>query len=44
VHEHWTDSDRLNARNGSNLLSVEEGFRSQWGAGPPEKFIHHVSP
>jgi hypothetical protein len=44
VHEHWADSDRLNIRNGSNLTSVEEGLVSQWGEGPPEKFIHHVSP
>ncbi len=44
VHEHWADSDRLNIRNGSNLLSVEQGFTSQWGEGPPPKFIGHVSP
>ncbi len=43
VHEHWADSDRLNIRNGSNLMSVEEGFRSQWGSPPPEKFVGHVS-
>ena len=43
VHEHWSDSDRLNARNGSNLVSKEEGFASQWGERPPEKFIGHVS-
>jgi hypothetical protein len=24
-------------------LSVEDGFKSQWGANPPEKFIRHVS-
>ena len=44
VHEHWADSDRLNIHNGSNLVSVEQGFTSQWGEGPPEKFIHHLSP
>jgi catechol 2,3-dioxygenase-like lactoylglutathione lyase family enzyme len=43
VHEHWADSDRVNIHNGSNLLSVDEGFQSQWGEGPPEKFIHHIS-
>jgi catechol 2,3-dioxygenase-like lactoylglutathione lyase family enzyme len=43
VHEHWSDSDRLNTRNGSNLLSIEEGFQSQWGEPPPEKFIQNVS-
>jgi catechol 2,3-dioxygenase-like lactoylglutathione lyase family enzyme len=44
VHEHWADSDRLNIRNGSNLVPLEEGFTSQWGEGPPQKFIGHVSP
>jgi len=44
VHEHWTDSDRLNLKNGSNLLDVSVGFQSQWGERAPEKFIHHVSP
>ena len=31
VHEHWADSDRLNVRKGSNLLSAQEGLTSQWG-------------
>src|SRR6266568_391238 len=38
VHEHWSDTDRLNVKNGSNLLSAEEGLVSQWGERPPEKF------
>jgi catechol 2,3-dioxygenase-like lactoylglutathione lyase family enzyme len=44
VHERWADTDRLNATSGSNLLPVEEGFVSQWGDNPPEKFIRHVTP
>jgi len=44
VHEHWSDTDRLNVKNGSNLLSAEEGLISQWGEAPPEKFIHRVCP
>jgi catechol 2,3-dioxygenase-like lactoylglutathione lyase family enzyme len=44
VHEHWADTDRLNVHNGGNLVSAEEGLRSQWGTRPPEKFIGHVSP
>jgi catechol 2,3-dioxygenase-like lactoylglutathione lyase family enzyme len=44
VHEHWADSDRLNLKNGSNLVPVEEALVSQWGEPPPEKFIHHASP
>jgi len=43
VHEHWSDTDRLNAQNGSNLLSAEEGLVSQWGDRPPDKFIGHVT-
>jgi len=44
VHERWADTDRLNARSGSNLLSAEEGFVSQWGEDPPQKFLGHVTP
>jgi catechol 2,3-dioxygenase-like lactoylglutathione lyase family enzyme len=44
VHERWADTDRLNVKSGSNLLSAEEGFVSQWGADPPQKFLGHVSP
>lgn len=44
VHEHWADTDRLNVQNGGNLVSAEEGLRSQWGTRPPEKFIGYVSP
>jgi catechol 2,3-dioxygenase-like lactoylglutathione lyase family enzyme len=44
VHEHWADTDRLNVHNGGNLVSAEEGLRSQWGTRPPEKFIGHVTP
>ena len=44
VHERWADTDRLNAANGGNLVSVEEGFQSQWGDRPPERFVGHASP
>jgi catechol 2,3-dioxygenase-like lactoylglutathione lyase family enzyme len=44
VHEQWADTDRLNAKSGSNLLPAQEALVSQWGEGPPEKFIRHVSP
>jgi len=44
VHERWADTDRLNAANGGNLLSAEQGFQSQWGERPPERFIGHASP
>ena len=44
VHEQWADTDRLNARSGSNLLPANEALVSQWGEDPPQRFIHHVSP
>jgi catechol 2,3-dioxygenase-like lactoylglutathione lyase family enzyme len=44
VHEHWADSDRLNAKNGSNLISAEEGLVSQWGDPPPQKLLERVCP
>jgi catechol 2,3-dioxygenase-like lactoylglutathione lyase family enzyme len=44
VHEHWSDTDRLNVRNGSHLLSAEEGLGSQWGERAPQKFIERVCP
>ena len=44
VHEHWSDTDRLNAKNGTNLISAEEGLQSQWGERPPQRFIERVCP
>ena len=44
VHEHWTDTDVLNARTAPNLLPAEEGLASQWGGPPPESFIGHAVP
>jgi catechol 2,3-dioxygenase-like lactoylglutathione lyase family enzyme len=44
VHEHWADSDRLNARSGSNVLSVEEGLSSQWGQPITPRMRDAVSP
>jgi len=44
VHERWADTDRLNAANGGHLLSAEEGFQSQWGDRPPDRFLGHASP
>ena len=43
VHEHWTDSDRLNSDTPPNLVSVEDGLGSQWGEPAPEKFIKHAT-
>jgi catechol 2,3-dioxygenase-like lactoylglutathione lyase family enzyme len=44
VHEHWSDTDRLNAKNGSNVISAEDGLISQWGERPPQKFLERVCP
>jgi hypothetical protein len=44
MHEHWTDSDRLNVHNSSNLVSAEEGLDSQWGQKAPERVLVQVSP
>jgi dienelactone hydrolase len=43
VHERWADTDRLNAANGGNLLSAEEGFQSQWGERPAGA-VHRATP
>ena len=44
VHEHWTDTDVLNARHRPTLLPAEEGLRSQWGEPVPQEFITHAIP
>ena len=44
VHEHWTDSDRLNDKNPPNLISAEDGLHSQWGEAAPERFVSHSTP
>ncbi len=44
VHEHWSDSDRLNAASGSNLTPAEVGLTSQWGEPPPQKLLERVCP
>jgi catechol 2,3-dioxygenase-like lactoylglutathione lyase family enzyme len=44
VHEHWSDSDMLNAHAQTNLLPAEEGLNSQWGEAVPQEFITHAVP
>ena len=44
VHEHWTDTDVLNARNGSGLHPIETGLSAQWGEPPPQSFVEHAIP
>lgn len=44
VHEHWTDTDVLNASAPPSLLPAEEGLDSQWGEPAPQAFIEHAVP
>ena len=44
AHERRADTDRLNARSGSNLLPAHEALISQWGEPPPERFIKRICP
>lgn len=44
VHEHWADSDRLNVKYGSHLISAEDGLISQWGEPPPPKLLERICP
>ena len=41
VHEHWADTDVLNASVPPNLISRDE-LAGPWGGPPPEKFMHHA--
>ncbi|MDX3911724.1 MAG: VOC family protein [Sphingobium sp.] len=43
IHEHWTDSDLLNANHPQGSYPVEIGFASQWGDDAPEAFVSHSS-
>ena len=44
LHEQWTDADLMNRASGSNLLSVEEGFQSQWGSPAAAEFRGYATP
>ena len=44
VHEHWTDSDRLNIHGGEGLLSREQAYKSQWGPTAPKEFHGWATP
>ena len=43
IHEHWTDTDLLNASHPQGSYPVEIGFASQWGDNAPEAFVNHSS-
>ena len=44
VHEHWADTDVLNARTPGNLLERGDGLLGPWGQPIPEEFRGHASP
>jgi catechol 2,3-dioxygenase-like lactoylglutathione lyase family enzyme len=43
MHEHWSDSDRLNASTPKGVVG-REGMSSQWGAQPNPAFFDRISP
>jgi len=44
VHEHWTDSDRLNHTEPPRLRTREEAFKVQWGPRAPAIFHSYATP
>ena len=38
LHEHWTDSDLVNADHAYRLVPQSQGLRSQWGPQAPQAF------
>jgi catechol 2,3-dioxygenase-like lactoylglutathione lyase family enzyme len=44
VHEHWTDSDRMNVQGESRTLPREAAYRSQWGPRAPQEFHGYATP
>lgn len=44
AHEHWADTDRLDAFARTKFWPVHVGFTNQWGEEPPQRFVECVSP
>jgi catechol 2,3-dioxygenase-like lactoylglutathione lyase family enzyme len=44
VHEHWTDSDRINVHHVPTLAKAGEGTRGPWGDPAPREFQEHATP
>ncbi len=44
VHEHWTDSDRVNIHHVATLAKAGEGTRGPWGEPAPREFQDHATP
>ena len=43
AHEHWADTDMLNANNPGALVGTDQAFRSQWGDPPPVHLMNSPS-
>ena len=43
VHEHWADTDVLNAHTPPNIIDRAAGIQGPWGQPIPDKFRGHVS-
>ncbi len=44
VHEHWTDSDRINMHHQPTLVKGGEGTKGPWGEPAPREFQEHATP
>jgi hypothetical protein len=44
VHEHWTDSDRVNVHHRTTVVPAGEGTRGPWGDPAPVEFQGYASP
>jgi catechol 2,3-dioxygenase-like lactoylglutathione lyase family enzyme len=44
VHEHWTDSDRVNIHHEATLVKAGEGTRGPWGESAPREFQDWATP
>ena len=44
VHEHWTDSDRINVHHQPTVVKAGEGTKGPWGQPIPKEFQEHATP
>lgn len=43
-HEHWSDTDRLNASTPTNVLDISYAIANQWGEGPTGAILEKMRP
>lgn len=44
MHEHWSSSEKMNARSGFNKVRIGPGMAHDSGEKPPERFVKQASP